>query len=97
MYDAAKYYFLGFTKDEEIIRIAYAPSLALDKWPFDEATTIKLRELIKDFSAISVREEPSVKVVKDNLGVEAKWVLDPTIKLFNKNDYFKHMQRCPSE
>ena len=86
MYDAAKYYFLGFTKGADIIRIAYAPSLALDKWPFDEATTIKLRELIRDFSAISVREEPSVKVIKDNLGVDAKWVLDPTL-LLDKDEY----------
>ena len=94
MYDAAKYYFLGFTKDEDIIRIAYAPSLALDKWPFDEDTTVKLRELIKSFSAISVREEPSVKVIKDNLGVDAKWVLDPTL-LLDKDDYLNVCKSVP--
>lgn len=88
MYDAVKYYFLGFTVDSDILRIAYAPSVALDEWPYKEDVTVKLRELIKKFSAVSVREESSVKLIKDNLGVEAQWVLDPTM-LLSKEDYLE--------
>lgn len=86
MYDAIKYYFLGFAKDSNILRVAYAPSVALDEWPFNEEMTTQLRELIKKFSAVSVREESSVKLIKENLGVDAEWVLDPTM-LLGKDDY----------
>lgn len=88
MYDAVKYYFLGFSGDSDILRIAYAPSVALDKWPYKEEVTVQLRELIKKFSAVSVREESSVQLVKENLGVDAQWVLDPTM-LLKKEDYIE--------
>lgn len=94
MYDAVKYYFLGFAKDADIFRVAYAPSVALDKWPYKEETTMQLRELIKKFSAVSVREESSVKLVKDNLGVDAQWVLDPTM-LLKKEDYIEVCRNVP--
>lgn len=93
MYDAVKYYFLGFTGDSDILRIAYAPSVALEKWPYKEEVTVQLRELIKKFSAVSVREESSVQLVKDNLGVDAQWVLDPTM-LLKKEDY---LELCKDE
>jgi len=93
MYDAINYYFLGFAKDSDIQRIAYAPSVALDEWPFNKETTIQLRELIKKFSAVSVREESSVQLVKKNLGVDAQWVLDPTM-LLAKEDY---LELCKDE
>lgn len=88
MYDAVKYYFLGFTGDSDILRIAYAPSVALEEWPFNPEVTVQLRELVKKFSAVSVREKSSVKLVKDNLGVDAQWVLDPTM-LLKKEDYLE--------
>lgn len=96
MYDAVKYYFLGFTGDSDILRIAYAPSVALDKWPYREGVTVQLRELIKKFSAVSVREESSIKLVKDNLGVDAQWVLDPTMLLEKENyvDVCKNVPKC---
>lgn len=92
-YDAVKYYFLGFSNDSDIRRIAYAPSVALDDWPFMEETTVQLRHLIKKFSAVSVREESSVQLVKENLGVDAQWVLDPTM-LLAKEDY---LELCKDE
>ena len=93
-YDAVKYYFLGFTGDSDILRIAYAPSVALDEWPYKPEVTAKLRELIKKFSAVSVREKSSVKLVEDNLGVDAKWVLDPTM-LLTKDDYLEVCKVVP--
>lgn len=94
MYDAVKYYFLGFTGDSDIPRIAYAPSVALDKWPYKENVTVQLRELIKKFLAVSVREKSSVQLVKDNLGVDAQWVLDPTM-LLKKEDYVEVCKNVP--
>ena len=96
MYDAVKYYFLGFAKDFDILRIAYAPSVALSEWPFKEETTLKLKELIKKFSAISVREDSSVKLIKDNLGVDAQWVLDPTM-LLQRRDYLAVCKDVPED
>ena len=94
MYDAVKYYFLGFTGDSDIPRIAYAPSVALVNWPYKENVTVQLRELIKKFSAVSVREMSSVQLVKDNLGVDAQWVLDPTM-LLTKEDYIELCKNVP--
>lgn len=94
MYDAIKYYFLGFTGDSGILRIAYAPSVALDEWPYKPEVTVQLKELIKEFSAVSVREKSSVKLLKDNLGVDAQWVLDPTM-LMKKEDYIEVCKSVP--
>lgn len=94
MHDAVKYYYPGFTGDSDILRIAYAPSVALDKWPYKEDVTVQLRELIKKFSAVSVREESSVQLVKDNLGVDAQWVLDSTM-LLKKEDYIEVCKDVP--
>lgn len=88
MYDAVKYYFLGFAKNSDIHRIAYAPSIALDEWPFSKDITEQLKELSQRFSAISVRELSSVKLLKDNLGIDSQWVLDPTF-LLKKDDYLE--------
>lgn len=93
MYDAVKYYFLGFTGNSDILRIAYAPSVALEEWPFKPEVTTQLKGLIKKFSAISVREKSSVRLVKDNLGVDAQWVLDPTM-LLKMDDY---LELCKDE
>lgn len=94
MYDAVKYYFLGFTGDSDIIRIAYAPSVALDMWPYNEDQTEQLKILIKKFSAVSVREESSVKLLKNYLDVDAQWVLDPTM-LLKKEDYLDLCKNVP--
>lgn len=95
-YDAVKYYFLGFARDSNILRIAYAPSVALEEWPYKPELTVQLRELIKKFAAVSVRERSSVQLVKNNLGVDAQWVLDPTM-LLKKEDYLEVCKNVPQE
>ncbi|MBQ8422415.1 MAG: polysaccharide pyruvyl transferase family protein [Bacteroidales bacterium] len=94
MYDAANYFFFGFAKNHDIIRVAYAPSIALDYWPFSKETTIQLRELVSKFSAVSVREESSVELVRENLHIDAQWVLDPTM-LLRKEDYLSLCKELP--
>lgn len=93
-YDAEQIYFCGFAKDSNIKRIAYAPSIALDEWPFTIEVTQNLRHLINYFNAISVREESSVKLIKENLNVDAQWVLDPTM-LLKKKDYLQLCKEKP--
>lgn len=74
--------FLDFCKDQcNLKRIAYGASFGVDEWEFSIRQTKKCAMLAKKFDAISVREESGVKLCKDNLGVKASWVLDPTLLL----------------
>jgi len=68
------YYYLSFAGKK---KIAYAPSLGTDRIP--EGTTDKIRELLVDFSAISVRERVSAEQLKGITGRDVEWVCDPTL------------------
>lgn len=81
-------YFLDFTKQQNVKRIAYAASFGVDKWEFNNADTEICALLAKQFDAISVREASGVALCKDNLGVDAVHVLDPTLML-EKEDYIQ--------
>lgn len=78
--------FFGFARDYDIIKFSYAPSFGTDKWEFDSVQTEKCRELVKLFKGVSVREHSGVKLCKDHLNVDAKWLLDPTL-LISADDY----------
>ncbi len=80
-------YFLDFTKDVNIKRIAYAASFGIDNLnEYSEEYIAKCSEGVKLFDAISVREESGVELCRKNFGVEAVHLLDPTM-LLNKEDY----------
>lgn len=81
-------YFLDFTRQQNVKRIAYAASFGVDNWEFSDADTVVCSELAKNFDAISVREASGVGLCKDNLGVDAVHVLDPTLML-EKEDYIQ--------
>lgn len=81
-------YFLDFTKNDNVKRIAYAASFGVSNWEFTRKETKRCAALIKQFDAVSTREEDGVKLCKEFLGVDAQWVLDPTL-LLSDNDYFK--------
>jgi hypothetical protein len=78
-------YFLDFANDN-INKIAYAASFGIDSWQFDEGETKIIRELVRKFSAVSVREESGYKLCREYLGVEAKHVIDP-VMLLSAKDY----------
>jgi len=59
--------------------ISYAASFGVDNWEFDSNQTQICKELAQKFNAISVREKSAVDLCKDQLGVEAQFVLDPTL------------------
>lgn len=74
-------------------KIAYAASFGTDVWEYSKEQTERCRVLLKDFSAVSVREETAVSLCEEYLEYkEAKHVLDPTL-LLDKEDYLKLCQK----
>lgn len=78
--------YLKFAENLPIKRIAYAASFGVNAWEYSPKQTLECSKLAKKFDAISVREESGVKLCKEHLGVDATWVLDPTL-LLTKEDY----------
>ncbi len=78
--------YLGFTKGWELRRIAYAPSFGTEEWEYSENETEQCAELLKLFDAVSVREKSAVEICREKFGVEATFVLDPTL-LLSAADY----------
>lgn len=79
-------YFGDFLQVDDKKIFSYAASFGSNEWQFDREKTEQLRELAKRFRAISVREKEAIELCRDNLSIEAKWVLDPTM-LLSKEDY----------
>ena len=76
------FFFLDFAgKDKK--KIAYASSFG-ETFKVDEQTENKVSEHLKSFSGISVREFQAVDICRKQLGVEAKWVMDPVFLLKKK-------------
>ena len=84
--------FLDFVQDKRVKRIAYAASFGTDKWEFTPQQTNICAPLAKKFDMISVREDSGVKLCKENLGVDAVHVLDPTM-LLTKDDYIQLIEK----
>lgn len=78
--------FLDFTEDEDVKRISYAASFGVDNWEYSDLQTQICRKLISKFDAVSVREKSGVDLCRNNLGIEAIHVLDPTL-LLSYEDY----------
>lgn len=79
-------YFLDFLEyDHGINRIAYATSFGVDTWEFSKSETTAFSILAKKFTAVSVRESSGVKLCKEQLDIEAKHALDPTLLLIAKD------------
>lgn len=71
---------LDFTAPEKR-RIACAVSFEKDTWNAPKYETAKFHELIKDFHAISVREESGKKLLENYFRLEADVVGDPVFAL----------------
>lgn len=70
------FYYLNFVSGK---KIAYAPCLGTDQIPDDKKQM--LVGLLKDYHAISVREEVSAKQLSELVGRTIEWVADPTLLL----------------
>lgn len=78
--------FLAFTKGWKIKRIAYAASFGKDDIKeYSAAELHDIRNAIRLFNSVSVREESGVTICKKEFGVDAQWVLDPTLLLTHKD------------
>lgn len=80
--------FLAFTAGWNIKRIAYAASFGNNNPEIPEGEIEDCRKAVSLFNAVSVREESGVKICKDLFGIDAQWVLDPTM-LLRSDDYIK--------
>ncbi len=80
-----KFFLSDFVKCN-VPKVAYAASFGTSCWNYSSGETKRCRDLVKYFSGISVREADAVNMCKDNLHVDAKLVLDPTL-LLAREDY----------
>lgn len=78
--------FLDFAKDYPCLKLSYAASFGEDEWLYPIDKTEQARSLIKQFKAVSVRENSAAILCRENLGVDALTVLDPTL-LLSSSDY----------
>lgn len=85
--------FLSFTRDWNIKRIAYAASFGVNEWEFSNQETQLVAEAGKLFSAISVREDSGIKLLKEKLNLDSIQVLDPTLLLL-KDDYVRLIEKA---
>lgn len=82
-YDIA---FLEFAKNWDINKFTYAVSLGFINWKYTKRDENVAKELLKNFTGISVREKHSVELIKKYLGFNSIFVLDPTL-LIDRNYY----------
>lgn len=71
--------FLMFCQNRK--KIAYAASFGSDEWEFDCLQRKKYTVALKQFFKVGVRERSAVDLCRNNFGVNAMLVLDPTLLL----------------
>lgn len=71
-------YFLDFVPNH-IKKISYAASFGLDYYQGTPKEISKIRNELKTFSAISVREKTGMRICNKDFGIEAVLVLDPVL------------------
>lgn len=80
------YGFLKFAAKWNIRKFVYGASLGFDDWQLSLSDDQIAKNLLKNFTGISVREEGSIKLIEQHFGVSPQLVLDPTL-LINKKYY----------
>lgn len=84
--------FLAFADGLPVKKISYAASFATDTWELNPEATEICKMFAQKMELLSVRESNAVDMCKKYLGVDAEWVLDPTM-LLNISDY-QHLLNC---
>lgn len=77
--------YLGFVP-KDVKKLSYAASFGTDAWEYSEKETYLCKNLIRDYSIVTVREESAVRLCENHLNVDAHQTLDPTL-LLEKEDY----------
>ena len=78
------YGFLKFAENWNITKIVYGASLGFDYWTLTKKDEIIIKKLLRNFKGISVREEGSRKLIRNHLGIQTSFVLDPTLLIDKK-------------
>ena len=75
-------FFLGYVP-QGVDRVSYAASFGTETWEQanDAVLTLSVREELRQFKAISCREESGVEICNEVFGVEAVHVLDPLLMI----------------
>lgn len=81
-------YFLNFTERLSCKRIAYAASIGTDDSDVLRPLQEKIKNMIRKFDSISLRENASVPFISSLYGKSVTWCIDPTM-LFNADFYNK--------
>ena len=93
-YQSLQEMYLTFTKDWQVKRIAYSASLGTDQWEFSPSDTAYYAPFVRQFDAISVREQSAIELVEHYFGAKAVHVLDPTL-LISRDIYVALAQSQP--
>jgi hypothetical protein len=80
--------FLSFAKNWNIRKFVYAASLGYEHWTNSTDVINSAKILINQFSGVSVREENSIEIINQYLGIRPLLVLDPTL-LIDKDYYLE--------
>ena len=78
------YGFLRFAQNWTIPKFIYGASLGYSKWYFTEKDTIFMKNLLQNFTGVSVREKGSINLVNKHLQIKPLFVLDPTLLIDKK-------------
>ena len=78
--------FLKFAKDWNIPKFVYGASLGYSDWRLSKIDERIAKNLIQNFTQISVREKGSIKLINHHFNIKPIFVLDPTL-LIEKEYY----------
>lgn len=93
-YGDVRRYFFDFLKNTDKKRLSYSASFGTDNLKeYSEKEKKECRELIKNFSAISVREITAIKIIEEEFKQKAVLTLDPTL-LLDKEEYLKLINKA---
>lgn len=81
-------FFLDFANDGRTKKVSFAASFGNDTWAGTTEDDDVIKQLLKDFSGISVREESGIEICRKHFESESTCVLDPTF-LLHSSDYDK--------
>jgi hypothetical protein len=80
------YFFDFLSNTSKTKKISYAASFGEATWNQSQEITDEVKKLLSEFNAISVREDSSIGLCKNNFDVDVKHHVDPTM-LLTPNDY----------
>ena len=69
-------------------------SMGVNHWTLNSREEKIAKELLKNFTGISIREQTSIDLVKSHFGITPEFVLDPTL-IIDKKYYLELIKNDP--